>query len=196
MVEPTAAEARRREAEERYGWYRLFQLYYQGDWTKGANILSHFADAPIEVTQEVAYDYNRLFVGPGKLLAPPYAGAYLNAEGLVMQAETIAVRNFYREAGLEVREKNVEPDDALALELEFICYLLRPEASADAGQRYGALYRQFFREHFMHWIERHLEDVTRNARTEFCRAVADAMRQFFAAENDEIGREENTHGAI
>lgn len=185
-----------RDIADRYDCYRLFQLYYQGDVEKGAEILTKFTKYSLdtaaagqetagitgESVQEIEYDYNRLFIGPEKPLAPPYASVYLNEDGLVMQAETIAVRNFYRAAGLEVREKNSVPDDALPLELEFICYLLRQIAFSAERGRFTAMFRDFFTRHFLLWIQLHLSDAQRNAKTEFCRTAAVVMRRFFAAE--------------
>jgi TorA maturation chaperone TorD len=105
---------------------------------------------------ELEYDFNHLFVGPNILEAPPYESIYHTGERALMQADTMAVRGFYEKAGLELARKNNNPDDHLALELEFICYLL--EESVEAADFY-ALYEEFLEEHLFHWVEEHCELV-------------------------------------
>lgn len=119
----------------------------------GLKLLSQFTDNDL---LELEYDFNRLFVGPNKLEASPYESSYLNMEKAVMQSETLAVRRFYEMVGLEVANKNVDPDDHLALELEFICYLL--EHSFDDDQ-FTLLYEKFLVRHLFKWIEAHVELV-------------------------------------
>lgn len=195
----------KKQLEKKYACYHLLQRYYQGEWEAGAAAAETLAEylgqeaqlrlekanfAAIE-PRDVEYDYNRLFVGPGKLYAPPYASAYLNRDGLLMQEETRAVRALYAQAGLAVREKNAVPDDALWLELECACYLLRERAFSRAPERFAALYRRLVGEHLCLWVPRHTADVQRHARTEICRAAARWTERFFTAEYKQIkeGRE-------
>lgn len=103
---------------------------------------------------ELEFDFNRLFVGPNRLEASPYESTYRNTERALMQAETIAVRRFYEKAGLAVYKKNINPDDHLSLELEFVCYLLRESVEDDA---YYTLYESFLKEHLLQWVEEHCE---------------------------------------
>lgn len=67
--------------------------------------------------REVEYDFNRLFVGPAAVPAPPYASAY-QEEPSLMGKPTLEVRNVYRTLGLEVPDQNATPDDHLAFELD------------------------------------------------------------------------------
>ena len=120
---------------------------------QGIQLLSQLKD---EDLKELEYDFNRLFVGPNKLEASPYESSYLNADNALMQRETMSVREFYKLVGLEVANRNVDPDDRLALELEFICYLL--ETSFD-NQDCIVLYQQFLRKHLFKWIISHTELV-------------------------------------
>ena len=86
--------------------------------------LRRFVESTSEQQEQLEFAFNSLFVGPGKLLAPPYESAYLNENRVLMQQETLSVRKFYEQAGLELICKNHEPDDHIAFELEFVCYLL------------------------------------------------------------------------
>ncbi len=67
---------------------------------------------------EVEFAFNRLFVGPAALEAPPFSSVYLDAQGLVMGRTTMAVRQMYAALGLESPWKNRLPDDHISLELD------------------------------------------------------------------------------
>ena len=120
---------------------------------QGIQLLSQLKE---EDLKELEYDFNRLFVGPNKLEASPYESSYLNTDNALMQRETMSVREFYKLVGLEVARKNADPDDHLALELEFVCYLL--ESSFD-NEDFIVLYQQFLRKHLFKWITSHTELV-------------------------------------
>lgn len=130
------------------------------------------------MSEEAVYEYNCLFTGPGKLMAPPYESAYLNPEKTLMQEETLAVRRFYAQAGLEVRCKHSIPDDHLGMELEFICYLLSQagkhnlKGNGSAAASYLELYGEFFRNHLRKWVYYHCNDILTHATTRLCRGMA------------------------
>lgn len=69
--------------------------------------------------REVEYDFNRLFVGPLAIPAPPYASAY-ETDPRLMGAPTLAVRAAYRQLGLAVPDEGATPDDHLAFELDAV----------------------------------------------------------------------------
>jgi TorA maturation chaperone TorD len=72
----------------------------------------------IQDWQEVEFAFNRLFVGPTALEAPPFSSVYLDAQGLVMGQTTLDVRQMYAALGLESPWKNSLPDDHISLELD------------------------------------------------------------------------------
>lgn len=45
---------------------------------------------------EAEYDFNALFVGPGKLLAAPFASVYLEDDALVMGKATLEIRSLWQ----------------------------------------------------------------------------------------------------
>jgi len=139
-------------------WNELIELLKQeisfisnDELNRGLLILSLFTDEDIE---ELEFDFNRLFVGPNRLEVSPYESTYRNVERVIMQGETLAVRRFYEKAGLVVSKKNIDPDDHIALELEFVCYLLENSLT---DTTYYQLYQEFLEEHLFHWIESHCE---------------------------------------
>ena len=68
--------------------------------------------------EEVEFAFNRLFVGPATLEAPPFASVYLDTEPLVMSKTTLEVREMYAAIGLESPWKNRFPDDHISIELD------------------------------------------------------------------------------
>lgn len=83
-------------------------------------LAGHSQDAAPVVAdwQEVEFAFNRLFVGPAALEAPPFSSVYLDAESLVMGKTTLDVREMYGALGLESPWKNNLPDDHISLELD------------------------------------------------------------------------------
>ena len=63
------------------------------------------------------YAFNRLFVGPDALPAPPYASVYLDADPLHMGPSTLDMRALLHSLGLAAPHDG-QPDDFLPYELE------------------------------------------------------------------------------
>ncbi len=190
---------RRTDLAKRYSLYSLFKQYYQGDWElarKAATAIQQYEPVNDNLSSQqdqnldaaALFEYNRLFVGPGKLLAPPYESAYRNAQGLVMQEETLLVRQFYLQAGIEVSNKNAIPDDHLGLEFEFICYLLSREGErlqaddSSTANRYAALYQEFCQQHILSWVYQHCDDILAHGKTGLCRDTAISLVRFLQRE--------------
>ena len=98
-----------------------------------------------DVRLELEIDYNRLFVGPGKLLAPPYESFYaseaMGGEGGRLRTEDeFAVKMAYAVNGYAMPEVFVDLPDHAAIELDFLALLARDEVAAwEAGEAERAL---------------------------------------------------------
>lgn len=140
--------------------------------------------------QELQGDYNRLFVGPGHLEAPPWESVYRSKEHLLFSKETLAVRDFYRSFGLESKKKNREPDDHLGLELEFMAWLCREgSARIQNGGDFEELLtgqQRFLQEHLQQWVPALTADIQRAARTDFFRGLARLTRGWLAVDGPEV----------
>lgn len=98
----------------------------------GEGLFSPLSPYDEDAVREAEYAFNRLFVGPGPVPAPPYASVYLDAEPLLMGQSAVAMRELIRSLGLAVREEDNLPEDHLACELE-VWLVLRSLASAEDG---------------------------------------------------------------
>lgn len=123
-------------------------------------------------------DYNRLFIGPDKLLAPPWGSIYLTKERLIFQEQTLEVRNWYRRFGLELNNLYHEPDDHIGLELSFLAHLAQLALQALKNQDAVALdnllhdQHDFLIAHPLRWASMWCDLVDQHAQTDFNRGIA------------------------
>lgn len=188
--------------EERLFYYQLFCHYYRGDllqltteqWKQLVQIIKEQQNTSLldkiaqslqmleEVTESTIetfkYDYNRLFVGPNKLLASPFESSYRNYEGNVLQQETLNVRNFYRYVGLQVANEGQIPDDHIQFELEFIFHVLSQPTIEDHRQ----IYMMFLEKHLLQWGFKHCESILQNSQNPITHAMAVILKEFLQLE--------------
>lgn len=116
-------------------------------------------------------DYQQLFV-IGPLPAPPWESVHRSEEHLIFEAETMQVRAWYAQYGLEVPRLNQDPDDHIGLELEFCAQLAQlalsePEHAARIVVDLGA----FIDQHLSAWASDLAKLIVTHAETDFYRAV-------------------------
>ncbi len=131
------------------------ELSKNPDIEKGIKIIKNLTQSEYD---NFKYDYNKLFIGPNTLLAPPYASCYLNKDRVVMQNVTLRVRKMYLDAGLEIINKNTEPDDFIAFELDFLLFLLSKENDNCLNTL-----NEFLKNHLLCWYEEHIKDIRKNS---------------------------------
>lgn len=137
---------------------------------------------------ELLVDYTRLFLGPVKALAQPYASVWLSGENLVMQASTVSVKALYEEGGFEIDEAFQDLPDHIAVELEFLYLMnyreLESRSAGDSGQaeKYAALKRRFLDQHLGVWLGSFLEALHREAQTGFYEVLAELTERLVRLE--------------
>jgi TorA maturation chaperone TorD len=137
--------------------------------------------------ESLKVDYTRLFVGPFKLLAPPYGSVYLE-DNKFMGESTIDVRNWYEKDGLNI-VINDAPDH-IAMELEFMYYLVVKQTQATKKgnlqdiQLYQQKQKTFLCSHLARWLPEFAKNVRENAQTEFYRKLARLTEIFIQKEID------------
>lgn len=126
-------------------------------------------------------DYSRLFLGPFRLLAPPYGSVYLE-DGQFMGQSTIEAADFYREEDLDIVVRDAP--DHISVELEFMSFLVLKETEArktsDVRQVARVRNKQaaFLVAHLGAWIQPFTHNIETNAQTEFYKALGCATRHF------------------
>ena len=148
-------------------------------------LVSHIPPA-VEL-EALRVDFTRLFVGPFKLLAPPYGSIYLE-DNRIMGESTIDVENWYEEEGLDVAIN--DPPDHIAMELEFMYYLTvkQIQAAKEENSQNIQLYRQkqksFLCSHLARWLPELAENVQENAQTEFYKKLTQLTEMFVQSDLD------------
>ena len=149
------------------------------DVHRGMELLQgHFDDHGADEISGLSTDFHRLFIGPGRLLAPPWESVYLSPDHLLFEAQTRAVRTWYGRFGLEAPNLRQEPDDHLGLELAFMLHLsvlgLHAVEAGDSGRarELRSAQRTFLTDHLLRWAPLCLSRVVEHADTDFYRGVA------------------------
>jgi len=129
-------------------------------------------------------EYHRLFVGPYRLPAPPYASIYLEPGRTLMGSSTLEVLRRYEEAGFRLSPALKELPDHVTTELLFMACLALEEAEAwgrgDAEGAATVLRREkaFLADHLARWIPRFSEQILVSTAEPFYRLLACLLRDF------------------
>lgn len=135
-------------------------------------------------------DFSRLFVGPFKLLAPPYGSIYLEHSQTIMGDSTIDVRDRYRQEGLKIDLK--EAPDHIAIELEFMYFLgfqeIKAIGNSDTKKAKSYLRKQadFLDIHLCKWVPQFTDKIEQGAQTEFYKNLAKITKLFIQSDLQNI----------
>ena len=162
---------------------RLFEAWpfpsKDEDTTEGLSLVRDFCES-WDTTKigELQWDFTRLFVGPGKMLVPPWESVHRSKTGLTFQESTLRVREIYQGFGVEAPAIHREPDDHIGIELAFVGRLSELAAAAATEgdtatlDRHLEAQKAFLRDHLLVWAPRCLELVGEHAETAYYHGVA------------------------
>jgi TorA maturation chaperone TorD len=134
--------------------------------------------------EDLQVEYAKLFVGPFELKAPPYGSVYLDEERRVMGDSTMQVINIYKKEGLSMSADFEELPDHIAVELEFMSYLIYKEIGAlEASDMTAAAAAVESQEVFMNkflrsWVDIFAGKIAEGAETGFYKALAGCLSSF------------------
>jgi len=137
--------------------------------------------------EELLVEYTRLFLGPFGVIAPPYGSVYLDGERRVMGDSTLEVIKMYRNEGLSGNADDRELPDHVAVELEFMSYLVFEEIKAmkksDLRAAIEAVEKQecFSGEFLRRWIPPFCERIKENTENGFYAALAQCASTFIGS---------------
>jgi TorA maturation chaperone TorD len=137
--------------------------------------------------EELLVEYSRLFLGPFGVVAPPYGSVYLDGERRVMGDSTMEVIRMYRNEGLSGSADAGELPDHVALELEFMSYLVFEEIKAmetsdlRAAAEAVAKQERFSLEFLRRWIPPFCERIKENTENGFYTALAQCASTFIGS---------------
>lgn len=135
--------------------YQLSQFFFSSD-ARGMRAayeeLAKLIPAPsVDDWSAVEFSFNRLFVGPRALLAPPFASIYIeNDPTRVMNESTMQIRQFYGLLGLTSPWLNKIPDDHIALELDALWQIETALINSATPQLCDM--REYLLAHLQEWV--------------------------------------------
>jgi len=141
------------------------------------------AQPRVDVVEDLAVDYARVFIGPGPGLAPPYESVYTSSTRRFYGEAFSEITAVLRQEGLGVGSEFGAPADHVAVELVIMRHLAESAAPAgDAGHPIasGNYQKQlaFLDNHLLRWVPRWAEDVAREAVASFYREAAALLVAF------------------
>lgn len=137
--------------------------------------------------EELHWDYTRMFVGPFELPTPPWESTYVRKDRLIFQGTTMNVRSFYDKYGIIVSDYNIEADDHIGLELDFIYHLNElcvKIAESDEQQEIRSLkqllrdQQKFINDHLLKFVPEFSQLVETNANTLFFVGLAKMLHHY------------------
>jgi len=153
-----------------------------GESNQGVYFLCQFLNniekiSPLEI-EELKLEYNRLFIGPNHLPAPPWESVYLSKEKIIFDEHTLAVREFYKRWNVTTKNKNKEPDDHIGFELEFMAILIGRSIKAlnENNMKYFSStiisQKEFLETHPLVWIDKFSSKLYNSTSHHFYKGLA------------------------
>ncbi|MBQ9954338.1 MAG: Tat proofreading chaperone DmsD [Eggerthellaceae bacterium] len=117
--------------------------------------------------EALSHDYQRLFIGPFALAAPPWGSVYLDYESVICGCSTVKLQDWMRTHGLTVANDRNEPEDHIGLMFMLLSWLSsnRPELISD-----------YLEKHFCTWAPHFCDLMQEKAQTPFYQGVAALAR--------------------
>ena len=144
----------------------------------GLTLAQAWEDA-LEDSEALSLSYAKLFLGPFRILASPYASFYLEPDRRLMGEVSQEVSRAYATAGLGPGKGPLEAPDHVALEWEFMYYLTYK--SIMTGEECWIEQREKFRTtHMNRWLPSLAEAIIQSGEHTFYGAVS----KFLTALND------------
>lgn len=147
-------------------------------------ILSYKARDLESVRLELAVEFAGIFLGVRRLPPHPSESVYMTEGQLVMQKPRDDVLKVYRSMGVDRANNFAEPEDHIALELQFMTYMCEKtntalkEGNLTYAKKCLEVQRDFLDEHLGKWVPRLVTDILKSAKGDFYKAVAKITRGY------------------
>lgn len=144
---------------------------------------------PSDVEQREKYAYLATFnlLNPtGKVPAPPWESVYVTRDQTLFGDPVFQIRNQLEQFGLQYIDKNKEPEDHIAIELEFMCYLCKYTWEAmTSGNKEGyakGIYTQYWlhKEHFSRWLDSFTNNILSSDTSDLYKGLATLLKVFIS----------------
>lgn len=150
-----------------------------------------------ELLEDLAVEYTRLFLGPGKHISPHESVHHEREDGQwgkLWGASTVEVKKFIEATGLSYTDDYKGMPDHISVEFEFMQQLILREEQAwmdedaDKAASCRQVEKKFIKEHLIRWVPAFCEMVIQEAELPFYHAMAALTRSFIELEMEEMNR--------
>jgi Uncharacterized component of anaerobic dehydrogenases len=156
----------------------LVQAFNDGSWAQqwpgslpfSPELVEHFQAHSDEPLNEA---WQRLFVGPYALPAPPWGSVWLDRENVLFGDSTLALRQWMRDNSIAFEAQQNEPEDHFGTLLMLSAWL------KESGREEE--WQQLMAWHLLPWSGRFLEEFTTHADHPFYRSLGKLAQQTLAA---------------
>ena len=148
-----------------------------------------------ELLEDLAVEYTRLFLGPGKHISPHESVHHQREDGQwgkLWGKSTVEVKKFIEATGLSYTDDYKGLPDHISVEFEFMQQLILAEEQAwmdedrDKAVACRQVEKKFIEEHLINWIPNFCEKVVQEAELPFYQAVATLTRSFLEFEMEDM----------
>ncbi len=151
------------------------------DFDEGILILRKFMKTEKDADkmfESMCTEYTRLFLGPAPCVFP-YESMYIN--GSMMGKSLLSVKKEYMLAGLTKAAGFYEPEDHIAMELQFMSYLCKD------GSKKG-LQKDFLDKHLLKWTPGFCDELSIKSRSDFYRGMGKLLKGFLVIDKEILDR--------
>ncbi|WP_177159658.1 TorD/DmsD family molecular chaperone [Anaerobranca gottschalkii] len=151
-------------------------------FSENPNLCQRFEELKQELDKDnylaqLAWEYNRLFFGPGKVLVPPYSALYINSYGHIMTNVTKQVKEAYKSWGFDLADDLKEPADHIAIELSFLANLYKL-LEENKDQREAILLQiSEFKHHLKEWVPKFQMEIKKHKSLLFYEILAETVME-------------------
>lgn len=137
----------------------------EGDVACAVALMQEGLAAPRE---DLMWEFRRLFVGPGALVAPPWGSTYTDRDGVVFGDSHTHLVEFMRANGIIQRVDKHEPADHFGLMLHLMAWI--------AANKPDVL-REYSAKHLFTWSSHFLQGLQAHSASKFYQGLAVLTRQ-------------------
>ncbi len=192
-AEPTAQLLKAASSDESMQVLSLFEVGGVQAAGELKAALMGCADTDDAAVDAIRLEYTKLFIGPDKLIAPPWESVYTTKERALFQESTLAVREWYHQYSYVPAGYPSHPDDHISLMMHFLALTTERALECLNGDLlcgYRSLLegqRLFEKNHLLNWLDRYAQDMAASDTQRLYPQLVKALAAFIAADQQMIG---------
>jgi len=165
---------------------------FESDSKAAAKLKEVFASCSRLDPDAAKMEYTRLFLGPDKLIAPPWESCYTAKERALFQTSTLQVRSWYQQYSYVPAGYPSHPDDHISLMMHFLALTTERAVQcleSDLMCGYRSLLegqKLFEKNHILNWMDAYCTDMDGSETKVLYPQLVRAMADFIAYDQQAI----------